>query len=89
MAEVRVLSPSDRDSGLFADEPSYEDDYVGQGDPESIGSPLALGPPRQLLVGVVPGIGLSTIHCIPALSGAGLPSWHSRRSDYGSAGSLW
>src|SRR5215207_5844981 len=42
----------------FSEEPSYKDDYVGEGDPEIDDAPLALGTPEELLVGVVPGVGL-------------------------------
>jgi len=55
----------------FPDEPSCEDDYVGEGDPVVDDPPLALGTPEELLVGVVPGIGSLGIHGILALSGAG------------------
>ena len=41
----------------FSDEPSHDDDRVGEGDPEVDHSPYPLGAPHELLVRVLPGIG--------------------------------
>jgi hypothetical protein len=38
------------------DEPTHDDDYAGEGDPEVDDPPSALGAPDQLLVGVVSGV---------------------------------
>ena len=40
----------------FSDEPSYDNDHVGESYPEVDDPPLPLGTPEELLVGVVPGI---------------------------------
>src|SRR5918995_4846290 len=40
-----------------SDEPSYDDDYLGEGHPEVYDSPHPLGAPHQLLMSIVPGVG--------------------------------
>src|SRR5919107_3853215 len=41
----------------FSDEPSHDDDRVGEGDPEVHDSPFSLCAPHELLVGVAPRVG--------------------------------
>src|SRR5918911_3093199 len=41
----------------FLDEPSHDDDRVGEGDPEVHDSPFPLCAPHELLVGVAPRVG--------------------------------
>src|SRR5215204_4920230 len=44
-------------SPRFSDEPTHDDDHVGEGHPEVYNPPFPLGAPHQLLVGVLPGVG--------------------------------
>src|SRR5215217_5037150 len=41
----------------FSDEPTHYYDHLGEGNPEVDDPPPALGAPRQILMGVVPGVG--------------------------------
>ena len=41
----------------LSDEPPYDDDRVGEGDPEVDNPSLALGAPHELFVSVLPGVG--------------------------------
>jgi CubicO group peptidase (beta-lactamase class C family) len=59
----------------FSDEPTHDDDHLGESHPEVDDSTLSLRTPSKLFVGVVPGIGVrSTTHRCVAASGAACPS---------------
>jgi hypothetical protein len=45
-----VVSPG------FSEEPPYDDDHVGKGNPEINDSPFLLGAPHELLMGIAPGV---------------------------------
>src|SRR3712207_4610149 len=51
----RSAIPAVMDPG-FSDEPTHDDDYIGESNPEVDDSSPTFGAPDQLLVGVMPGV---------------------------------